>query len=184
MALSGRPLKWMKRRVMADLYDFLISSASSGDEPFGGGHHDGHLDRVPIGELVERPDLSPAVVTLNAVEKNVTRSRIPETHQRGIEEVGDGRFKNVVANGDGEDEGLWVEGKDTAALQLSCHCALTAANLFNEMASTSRLHLKYLLHCRTMLLSILTRNKNLSCSRAPEDLKKPLNGSLTNVALH
>ncbi|KAJ4972971.1 hypothetical protein NE237_006145 [Protea cynaroides] len=163
MALNGRPSKRMKRQVMAVLYDFLISTASSGDEP---------SYRVPIGELVERPDLSPAVVTLNTVEKDVTRSRILETHQRGIGEVGDGRFENIVANVDGEDEGLWVEGNDTAAFQLSCRCALAATNLINEMASTSCLHLKYLLHCRTLLLSILTRNKNLSCSWAPEHLKK------------
>ncbi|KAJ4965954.1 hypothetical protein NE237_017803 [Protea cynaroides] len=98
MVVNGRPLKRMKRRVTADLYDFLTFPASSGDA-----HRDGpfrlnvrsflsnHAQLPPpsslfpdlltwqivfrIGDLVGGPDSSPAVVSLDVVEEDVTRSR-------------------------------------------------------------------------------------------------------------
>ncbi|XP_043690688.1 PHD finger protein At1g33420-like [Telopea speciosissima] len=103
MVVNGRPLKRMKRRVTADLYDFLTFPACSGDEISGGDHPDGpfrlnvrsflskHAQLPPpsslfphlltwqivfrIGDLVGGPDSSPAVVALDVVEEDVTRSR-------------------------------------------------------------------------------------------------------------
>ncbi|XP_043720476.1 PHD finger protein At1g33420-like [Telopea speciosissima] len=104
MVVDGRPLKRIKRRVTADLYDFLNFPAYSKDEPSSGVNHpDGpfrlnvrsflskHAQLPPpsslfphlltwqilfrIGELVEGPDSSPTVVALDVVEEDVTRSR-------------------------------------------------------------------------------------------------------------
>ncbi|XP_042513918.1 PHD finger protein At1g33420-like [Macadamia integrifolia] len=99
MVMNGRPLKRMKRRVTADLYDFLNFPENTS----GGNHPDGpfrlnvrsflskHAQLPPpsslfphlltwqivfrIGDLVEGPDSSPAVVALDVVEEDVTRSR-------------------------------------------------------------------------------------------------------------
>ncbi|XP_042495195.1 PHD finger protein At1g33420-like [Macadamia integrifolia] len=104
MVVNGRPLKRMKRRVTADLYDFLAFPASSGDELSAGvGYPDEpfrlnirsflskHAQLPPpsslfphlltwqivfrIGDLVDGPNSSPAVVALDVVEEDVTRSR-------------------------------------------------------------------------------------------------------------
>ncbi|OVA19134.1 zinc finger protein [Macleaya cordata] len=100
MVVNGRPLKRMKRRITADLKDFLTFPASSDDFS---GHFDGplrsnirtfltkHAQLSPpaaifphlliwqivfrIGDLIDGPDSSPAVVTLDIVEEDVTRSR-------------------------------------------------------------------------------------------------------------
>ncbi|KAJ4954131.1 hypothetical protein NE237_030963 [Protea cynaroides] len=99
MVVNGRPVKRMKRRVTADLYDFLNFPAESGRDS----HPDGpfrlnvrsflskHAQLPPpsslfphlltwqivfrIGELVDGPDSSPAAVAVDVVEEDVTRSR-------------------------------------------------------------------------------------------------------------
>ena len=92
----------MKRRVTADLYDFLTFPAAGDSfcgggaavEPFRKGIQSFLTDHARItfppslfpslmtwqilfrvGELVDGPDLSPAMVTLDIVEEDVTRSR-------------------------------------------------------------------------------------------------------------
>ncbi|KAF7824931.1 PHD finger protein [Senna tora] len=102
MVLNERPSKRMKRRVSADLYDFLtfpangdhFSDESVGGEPFRKAvqrflTNHARLTFPPslfpslmtwqilyrIGGLVDGPDPSPAMVTLDIVEEDVTRSR-------------------------------------------------------------------------------------------------------------
>lgn len=100
MVVNGRPLKRMKRRVTVDLKDFLTFPVISDEFT---GHFDGpfrsnirsflkkHAQLSPpdslfphlliwqivfrIGDLIESPDSSPAVITLDIVEEDVTRSR-------------------------------------------------------------------------------------------------------------
>ncbi|XP_015953106.1 PHD finger protein At1g33420 [Arachis duranensis] len=97
MVVNERPTKRMKRRVTADLHDFLTFPSAAGasfDSPFRNcvqrflADH-GRITFPPslfpalmtwqilfrVGDLVEGPDLSPAVVTLDIVEEDVTRSR-------------------------------------------------------------------------------------------------------------
>ncbi|KAI4324030.1 hypothetical protein L6164_023598 [Bauhinia variegata] len=100
MVVNERPSKRMKRRVSADLYDFLTfpaagdSCCDGGGEPFRKAvqrflSNHARLTFPPsvfpslmtwqimfrIGGLVDGPDLSPAMVTLDIVEEDVTRSR-------------------------------------------------------------------------------------------------------------
>ncbi|XP_020214399.1 PHD finger protein At1g33420 [Cajanus cajan] len=97
MVVNERPSKRMKRRVTADLYDFLTFPAAadaSSCEPFRNCVQRFLSDNARItfppslfpslmtwqilfrvGDLVEGPDLSPAMVTLDIVEEDVTRSR-------------------------------------------------------------------------------------------------------------
>lgn len=103
MVVNERPTKRMKRRVSADLYDFLTfpaagdrscDDAAAAGEPFRKAvqrflTNHARLTFPPslfpslmtwqilfrIGGLVDGPDLSPAMVTLDIVEEDVTRSR-------------------------------------------------------------------------------------------------------------
>ncbi|KAI9099607.1 hypothetical protein K1719_024612 [Acacia pycnantha] len=103
MVVNERPSKRMKRRVSADLYDFLTFPAASdrclddvvvGGQPFrktvqGFLTNHAMVTYPPslfsslmtwqilfrIGGHVDGPDLSPASVTLHIVEEDVTRSR-------------------------------------------------------------------------------------------------------------
>lgn len=103
MVVNERPSKRMKRRVSADLYDFLTFPAAGDrccDDVVGGGQpfrkavqrfltNYAMVTYPPslfsslmtwqilfrIGGLVDGSDLSPAIVTLDIVEEDVTRSR-------------------------------------------------------------------------------------------------------------
>ncbi|XP_061359413.1 PHD finger protein At1g33420-like [Gastrolobium bilobum] len=97
MVVNERPAKRMKRRVTADLYDFLTFPAAGDDSSsvaFRNSVQRFLYDHARItfppslfpslmtwrilfrvGELVDGPDLSPATVTLDIVEEDVTRSR-------------------------------------------------------------------------------------------------------------
>lgn len=97
MVVNERPSKRMKRRVTADLYDFLSFPAagdSSSAVPFRNCVQRFLSDHARItfppslfpslmtwqilfrvGDLVDGADLSPAMVTLDIVEEDVTRSR-------------------------------------------------------------------------------------------------------------
>ncbi|XP_028806015.1 PHD finger protein At1g33420 [Neltuma alba] len=103
MVVNERPSKRMKRRVSADLYDFLTFPAADDrccDDMVGGGQpfrktvqrfltNYAMVTYPPslfsslmtwqilfrIGGLVDGSDLSPAIVTLDIVEEDVTRSR-------------------------------------------------------------------------------------------------------------
>ncbi|CAJ1978272.1 unnamed protein product [Sphenostylis stenocarpa] len=97
MVVNERSSKRMKRRVTADLYDFLTFPAAadvSSGEPFRTCVQRFLSDHARItfppslfpslmtwqilfrvGDLVDGPDLLPAVVTLDIVEEDVTRSR-------------------------------------------------------------------------------------------------------------
>lgn len=102
MVVNERPSKRMKRRVSADLYNFLTFPAagdgffdeSAAGEPFRKAvqrflTNHARLTFPPslfpslmtwqilfrIGGLLDGPDLSPAMVTLDIVEEDVTRSR-------------------------------------------------------------------------------------------------------------
>lgn len=97
MVVNERPSKRMKRRVTADLCDFLTfpePGVSASTEPFRNcvqrflSHH-ARITFPPslfpslmtwqilfrVGDLLDAPDLSPAIVTLDIVEEDVTRSR-------------------------------------------------------------------------------------------------------------
>ncbi|KAA8522643.1 hypothetical protein F0562_012996 [Nyssa sinensis] len=96
MVVNGRPLKRMKRRVTADLNDFL--TFPSGDALAGGPFRTSvraflskHAILPPpsslfphlltwqilfrVGDLTDGPDSSPSVVCLDVVEEDVARSR-------------------------------------------------------------------------------------------------------------
>ncbi|KAJ1417001.1 Zinc finger, PHD-type [Sesbania bispinosa] len=99
MVVNERPLKRMKRRVTADLYDFLtfpadIDDRFSADVPFRSSVHrflsnHARLTIPPslfpslmtwqilfrVGSLVDGSDLSPSMVAVDIVEEDVTRSR-------------------------------------------------------------------------------------------------------------
>ncbi|CAK9183641.1 unnamed protein product [Ilex paraguariensis] len=101
MVVHGLPLKRMKRRVTADLFDFLTfpPSCSSGESPFPIGPFrtsvkaflSKHALLQPpsslfphlltwqilfkVGELTDGPDSLPSVVCLDVVEEDVVRSR-------------------------------------------------------------------------------------------------------------
>ncbi|XP_027353736.1 PHD finger protein At1g33420-like isoform X2 [Abrus precatorius] len=97
MVVNERPAKRMKRRVTADLYDFLtfpVAGDASSDGPFRNSVQRFLSDHARItfppslfpsfmtwqilfrvGDIVHGPDLSPAMVTLDIVEEDVTRSR-------------------------------------------------------------------------------------------------------------
>lgn len=98
MVVNERPSKRMKRRVTADLYDFLTFPTAAGDfstaVPFRNGVQRFLSDHARItfppslfpslmtwqilfrvGEHVDGSDLSSAMVTLDIVEEDVTRSR-------------------------------------------------------------------------------------------------------------
>lgn len=104
MVVNGRPLKRLKRRVTADLYDFLTFPSSVAGDPFCGGDLDGpfrsnvrafltrHALLPPpsslfppvltwqilfrVGDLSDGgPDSSPVTVSLDVVEEEVARSR-------------------------------------------------------------------------------------------------------------
>lgn len=98
MVVNERPSKRMKRRVTADLYDFL-SFPAAGDVSPAAVPFRNRIQRFlsdharvtfppslfpalmtwqilfRVGELVDGPDLSPAMVALDIVEEDVTRSR-------------------------------------------------------------------------------------------------------------
>ncbi|KAK3027754.1 hypothetical protein RJ639_042246 [Escallonia herrerae] len=96
MVVNGRPLKRVKRRVTADVNDFL--TFPSGDAPPSGPFRTGvrafvakHALLPPpssllphlltwqvlfrVGDLLDGPDSSPALVCLDVVEEDVARSR-------------------------------------------------------------------------------------------------------------
>ncbi|KAJ7970080.1 PHD finger protein [Quillaja saponaria] len=97
---GGKPLKRIKRRVTADLYDFLTfpSSIPGGDDFSSGPFRSNvrsflsqHALLPPpsalfphlltwqilfrVGDLTERPESNPAVVCLDVIEEDVSRSR-------------------------------------------------------------------------------------------------------------
>jgi hypothetical protein len=101
MVENGRPQKRMKRRVTADLHDFLTfpSLSMDGDDRVSGGPFRTRVKEfltrnalLPppsslfphlltwqmlfrVGDLTDGPDSHPAVVCLDVVEEDVARSR-------------------------------------------------------------------------------------------------------------
>ncbi|KAK9292110.1 hypothetical protein L1049_020068 [Liquidambar formosana] len=95
MVFNGRPVKRMKRRITADLYDFLtFPSSINGGGPFRSSVRtflSKHALLPPpsslfphlltwqmmfrVGDLTDGSDSSPAVVCLDVVEEDVARSR-------------------------------------------------------------------------------------------------------------
>uniref|UniRef100_A0A2P2MM26 Uncharacterized protein n=1 Tax=Rhizophora mucronata TaxID=61149 RepID=A0A2P2MM26_RHIMU len=96
MVVNGRPMKRMKRRVTADLYDFLCfpSADDHPRRPFGAKVKSFLTEYalcpppaslIPhlltwqmsfrVGDLTEGLDSAPAVVSLDVVEEDVARSR-------------------------------------------------------------------------------------------------------------